>query len=148
MQRRSGFTLIEVVIALMFAAILVSIAVSAFGSLQTRMATGQAARTFQALHARARASAIETGSFARLFVDLGGDSATIRRAGAVVETVHFREELGVDVVGESSFILCMGPRGYADPDCSTFSSPIKLAFTLGPESEVVEILPLGQLIIR
>lgn len=132
----------------MFAAILVGVAVTAFGSLQTRMAAGQAVRSFQALHARARATAIETGTFARLFVDVGADSATVRRGGGVLETIHFQEELGVDIQGERSFILCMGPRGYADPDCSTYSTPIKLAFTLGADSEVVEILPLGQLIIR
>jgi prepilin-type N-terminal cleavage/methylation domain-containing protein len=148
MQRRSGFTLIEVVIALMFAAILLGVAVTAFGSLQTRMATGQAVRSFQALHARARASAIESGTFARLFVDLAADSVSVRRGGNVLETIHFQEELGVDIEGEYNFLLCMGPRGYADPDCSTFSTPVKLAFTLGEDSEVVEILPLGQLIIR
>lgn len=138
--------MIEMVVAIMVGAILLGIAMSAFSGVQERMASGQAVRTFQALHARARAQAIETGSVARLWVDVEGDSVTLRRAGVVLETVRFQDELGVDLRG-TSFILCMGPRGYAVSDCNTFNSPIALAFQKGTEGQKVELLPMGQLIL-
>jgi len=138
--------MIEMVVALVVGAILLGIALQAFGGLQQRMSTGQAMRTFQGLHARARAQAIETGSLARLWVDVAGDSVTLRRSGNVLETVRFRSELGVDLRG-TSFILCMGPQGYANPDCNSFSSPVTLAFVVGGESESVQLLPMGQLVL-
>ena len=41
----------------------------------------------------------------------------------------------------------MGPRGYAVTDCNTFTSPMKLGFQAGTESQAVELLPMGQLIL-
>ena len=139
--------MIEMVVAIMVGAILLGIAITSFSGVQERMATGQAVRAFQGLHARARAQAIETGSLTRLWVDVAGDSVTLRRAGTVLETVRFRDELKVDLRG-SSFILCMGPRGYAVTDCNTFNSPVTLGFQSGTEGQTVELLPLGQLILR
>jgi len=147
MRRSSGFTLVEVVIALMFAAILLGISVSAFGGLQERMAAGQALRTFQSLHARTRAQAVARGLMSQLVVDGAGDSGTIRRAGQRLETIRFRSEFGVDLVGES-FVLCMGSRGYADTGCNSFTEPVKLGFSRGGDTEVVAILPMGQLLIQ
>lgn len=146
MRRASGFTLIEVVIALMFAAILLGVSVSAFGEVQSRMAAGQAVRAFHGLHARARAQAVERGLSTQLVVDVAGDSVTIRRAGQRLETIRFQSELGVDLVG-SSFVLCMGSRGFADPSCNSFTEPVKLGFSRGNDTEAVAVLPMGQLIV-
>lgn len=147
MERRSGFTLIELVIVLAVAAILIGISIVAFSDVQARMSAGQGLRTFQAMHARARAQAIEGGVTTALIVDSAGDSVVIRRNGEALETIRFREELGVDIEGSVSwFRLCLTPRGFADPDCSSTSSPVRLAFTQGSNSETVEVLPLGQLV--
>jgi type II secretory pathway pseudopilin PulG len=146
MRRTSGFTVIEVVIVLMFAAVLLGVSMSAFGEVQSRMAADQAVRAFHGLHARARAQAVERGIATQLVVDVGGDSVTIRRAGQRLETIRFQSDLGVDLVG-SSFVLCMGPRGFADPGCNSFSEPVKLGFSRGGDTEAVAVLPMGQLII-
>lgn len=145
MRRRQGFTVIELVVVIVVAGILIMIAIQAMGAVQHRMASEQAARTFQTLHARARAHAIEGGTNTRLVVDVAGDSVSVRRGGDALETIRFREEFGVDITG-SSLILCMGPRGYADTDCNSFTSPITLSFTQNGKTESVQLLPLGQLV--
>jgi prepilin-type N-terminal cleavage/methylation domain-containing protein len=75
MGRRAGFTMVELVIALLIGSILTSIALSSYGNARGRFAVRGARTTFASLHARARAQAIESGSMMRLFVDMKGDSA-------------------------------------------------------------------------
>lgn len=146
-MRRSGFTLIELVIALIVSGILLSITVAGFAAVERRTAVRQARNVFAGLHARARAHAIEFGTIARLGVDLGGDSVWVDRDGTIVETVRIGEEFGVDLSSSVTGItLCMSPRGYADTDCNSFGSAVKIGFARG-SSEVMTatLLPLGQL---
>lgn len=147
MKRTSGFTLVEVVIALIFAAILLGVAVSAFGAVINRSAASQGLQAFQSLHARARAHAIEGGQNTMLWVDTPGDSVWLTRGGEVLETVRFSQELGVEIRGAPNFFrLCMGPRGYADVDCNSFTTTAKLEFSQGGNALYVEVLPMGQLV--
>jgi prepilin-type N-terminal cleavage/methylation domain-containing protein len=147
MNRRSrGFTLIELIIAIMIGAILTSLAVKGFGNTSTNLAAKQARNVFSGMAARARAQAIESGSTTVLIANMAGDSVMIFAQGGVVETVLFSEELSVELQSSvGNFRVCMGPRGYADMDCSSSSSTIKLSFTAGANTESLEILPLGQL---
>lgn len=138
--------MIEMVVVVVVGAILLGIAMVSFGGISERLAAGQAVRVFQSMHARTRAQAIEAGTLARLVVDVAGDSVTVRRGGDVLETVRFRQELGVDLRG-TSFTLCMGPRGFAEPDCNSFASPVTLNFVAGAGTESVELLPMGQLLL-
>lgn len=147
MSRRSGFTLIELVIVVVVAAALIGISTVAFGGIQNRLSAGQGIRNFKALHARARAQAIEGGQRTFLWVDTPGDSVWITRGGETLEVIRFDRELGVEITGTPNFFrLCMTPRGFADPDCNSFSNSAKLEFSQGAEAFAVEILPLGQLI--
>jgi hypothetical protein len=73
----------------------------------------------------------------------------------VTDVTNFRDELNVDLRSTTaSFIICMTPRGYADPTCPAFaafgfvatSTPLRLEFWLNADSTSVMILPMGQLV--
>lgn len=147
MNSRKGFTMVEMAMALAVAAILLGIVTQAFGEVQNRFAAQQGLRLFESMHARARAHAVEGGVNTELWVDTPGDSIWLVRGGQTLESVKFDEELGVEITGSPNYYrLCMGPRGFGDPDCTTFSSPARLTFAQASESLSVVILPLGQLI--
>lgn len=147
MRARRGFTLIEVVIALLIGSILTSIALSQFGNARGGFAVRGARNTFISLHARTRAQAIELGTTIRLYLLVNGDSVTIRNGSTVLETVHFGDELHVDLSSTAgSLRLCMNSRGYADTDCNSFSSTVTVTFKQNADSTQLKILPLGQLV--
>lgn len=145
MRGRRGFTVVELVIALLVGSILTSIALSSYGNAQGGFAVRGARTTFASLLARARAQAIESGSRVQLFVDVSGDSVFLRQGTTNLETMHFDQDLHVDVRSSvGSFRLCMNSRGYADTDCN--NSKIALSFWQNADSSSVTILPLGQLV--
>ena len=57
-HKRFGFTIIELVIALLVGSILTSIALSSFGNSTARFSVRGAPNSFISLHARTRAAAI------------------------------------------------------------------------------------------
>lgn len=148
MTRRAGFTLIELTITIVVAALLLAIVGRAMGSVRERLATQQAQKTYEALHARARAHAIEQGRNARVILDVNGDSAFIVKNGQTVETVHFDDEFGVDVrsAAKNPIVVCMNSRGYADESCTSFSSTIQIGFYSRSDTAAIHIRPLGQIV--
>jgi prepilin-type N-terminal cleavage/methylation domain-containing protein len=149
----SGFTLIELVIVITIGSILVGIAMSSFQTAQSAMAARGAKTMYATLHQLARARSIEMGGTNILVVNAGGDSAYIIGSGGVTNITNFRRELNVDLRSSlDSFIVCMTPRGYADPDCpalsfgATSDAPIVLQFWRAQDSTSVTILPMGQLV--
>ncbi len=147
MNSKKGFTMVELAMALVVAAILIGIVTTAFGDVQNRFAAQQGLRLFESMHARARAHAIEGGVTTQLWVDTPGDSVWLTRRGVMIESIRFDEELGVEITGSPNYFrLCMGPRGFGDPDCTSFSGTARLVFGQGDRELSVEILPLGQLV--
>jgi prepilin-type N-terminal cleavage/methylation domain-containing protein len=149
----SGFTLIELVVVILVGSILVGVAISSFQNAQAGYAARNGRVMYETLHQLARARSIEMGQTMRLIVDASGDSAYILHIDSTVTDVtHFRDELGVDLVSNPSrFLICMTPRGYADPDCpalpdTAISIPVFLGFKQAGDSSVVVILPMGQLL--
>lgn len=147
-RRRKGFTMVELVIAILIGSILTSIALSSFNNAQGRFAVRGARSAFVSLHARARAQAIELGQNVILSVDFTGDSITLRtQDGATLDKLKYQNEFKVDLKStSSSFRLCMNPRGFADEGCNTFSSALNVEFWQGADSSTVKVLPLGQLV--
>lgn len=157
-NKRAGFSLVELVVVILIGSILVTIALSTFQNAQASFAAEGAQTMYATLHQRARAKAIELGRTQLLIVDTVGDSAFIYDWNPQTYTVQFtdvtrfREQLNVDLRSSmSSFLLCMTPRGYADTTCpafgfSTTNTPIRLEFWLNADSTSVVILPMGQLV--
>ena len=149
-HRRSGYTLLELVVVILVGSVITSIAITSFNGVSGRFAVKGARSTFQALHARARAQAIEFGRSVRLNVDVSGDSVWLTVADRTLETVRFGKEFNVDIKTSSltDLRVCMNPRGFADPRCNSYSSPITVMFVLGEDTASVEILTLGQLLVN
>lgn len=146
LMRRRGFTIIEMVIAIIVGGILLSISVAAFGAVESRTAVRQARNVFAGLHARTRAHAIEFGTTTLLEIDVGGDSVWISRNDTTLETIRLGDEFGVDLTsGATRYTLCMSPRGYADTGCTSFNTGVTLTFARGAKSMTATMLPLGQL---
>lgn len=144
-HRRGGFTMIELVIVIMVGAVLTGIAFQSFSGVQGKMAARQARQTFTSLHARARANAIEMGTTVQLNVDMDSDSVWIQRGTTRVETVPFRQNLGVDIRGTGTLRLCMNPRGFAETSCNSFTTTQTLVFAGGTDTAGVQVRTLGQL---
>lgn len=144
-RRRDGFTIIEMMIVVMVGLILTGIAYKGFVGYQGRTAAKQARLTFSALHARARANAIEMGTTVQLNVDMTNDSVWIQRGTTRIEKVVFSGDLGVDIQGSGTLRLCMNPRGFADTSCNSFTSTQTLVFAAGGDTAGVQIRTLGQI---
>ena len=147
-NQNGGFTIIELVVAMVVATLLIDMALSAGGPALDRMSVTSARTTFAALHARARVRAVERGRNVSLFVDPATDSAWVFDQNEVVEAIAFRTASGVDVTTASRMELCLSPRGYADTDCNSFSSTVEVGFARGAASSSLEVRPLGQLVME
>jgi prepilin-type N-terminal cleavage/methylation domain-containing protein len=147
-KKNGGFTIIEMAVVLVVAAILLDVAVTASVPAFDRMSVTTARSSFAALHARARARAVERGSNVRLFVDPSSDRAWIFDGTGVVEVVAFGSGSGIDVTASETIELCLSPRGYADTDCNSFTSAMEVGFARGGERSSLELRPLGQIVME
>lgn len=155
---RPGFTLIELVVVILIGSILTSVALASFQNVQARFAVQGAKEMYMTLHQRARSKAVEMGETVLLFVYVPGDSAAIfSPSEGVTDVTRFDEQLGVELrtQSNSTFFMCMTPRGYSDYDCGsygavgmtqTFADTVRLQFWLGADSTSVLVLPMGQLV--
>lgn len=147
MNRRLGFTLIEIITALIIGAVLLGIAVASWQGASSRFAVRGARNSFVTLVARTRAQAIENGSMVALGASMSGDSVWITNGTTTYEVVHFMDDSHVDLRSSTGdFRLCMNSRGYGDTNCNSFSSAVTLQFWQGGDSTSVEVLPLGQVV--
>lgn len=145
-HHRRGFTLIEMLIVVVLGAILTQMAIRGVGLVSSHISAREARNVFQGMVARTRAQAIESGLPTVLIADAVGDSVMVLAGGRIVENVHFGQEMGIDIQTEAARTqLCMTPRGFANTTCNSFSSPLRMTFVRGSESETILILPLGQL---
>ncbi len=146
--RRAGFTIIELAVTIVVAAALLTLVSRALGTAQQRVAADQAQKTYEALHARARAHAVERGTTVRLVLDTEADSASVVLPdGEILETVHFGPELNVDVqsAATSPVVVCTTARGYGDASCMSFNATVTLSFVAGNDQATLQLLPLGQI---
>ena len=147
LRSNRGFSLVELVVVIIIGTIMTSIVIRGFGSARAGNSVRAAEQNFRALHARARAYAIERGEETQLIVDPNTEEVLVLdAAGDTVDMMDFFETLGVDLGSPSGTLrLTFTPRGYADLDKNNFSSLAEITF--GQEAEVrsVAMLPIGQL---
>ena len=147
-KRRSGFSIIELVVVLMVGSVLTRMAITSFNGVSGRYATRGARQTFMAMHARARAHAVEYGRTVQLNLDPGGDSVWLSRGSDVLEVLDFAEEFDVDIRTStaSDLRVCMNARGFADTRCNNFASTVTVTFLLASDTASVRVLSLGQMV--
>lgn len=146
---RTGFTIVELLLVLVVGGILAGVAMSALGDSHGAVSVRSAQNNFLSLHARARAVAVEQGEVARFIVNRernlvsvvvgqGDDEEEVR-------TVDFREAFGTELDGDwNELVLCMTPRGFADPGCNSFSGDAEVQIQQGGSLRTVTLRPLGQ----
>lgn len=150
-RTRTGFTIIELIIAIVIGSILTTIALSQLSGAQTRIAVRGAQTTYAAIHYRARVHGIEKGRNVMLHVDVAGDSVWIEDDGDTLEMIRFGDDnLDMRISSPSSltgYTLCFSPRGYTDTGCNTSNSLIRMHFAQGAEVTSLWVMPLGQLLL-
>lgn len=148
MNDRKGFTLVEMVVVIMVASVILASTVRSFGDVGDRRAVVAAQATFEGMHARARAQAIEKGTIVELHVDGSEDLVWLQTASEQLEILDFNEVYGIDLQGypTDDVTLCMSPRGFAETTCNSFPSLGAAFFVAGDEILWAAFLPLGQLV--
>lgn len=145
--RRDGFTLVEMLIVVVVAAVLLSAAVPQFGKLQARWGADNARDAYMSLAARARATAVQQGVTVWLTLDTDADEAVVYTAAPdTIETQDFAADLFAEVTASVSgpIELCYTPRGFAHPACTNVTAPVTVTFSRGAYDSQAEVKPLGQ----
>ncbi|MEX0836795.1 MAG: prepilin-type N-terminal cleavage/methylation domain-containing protein [Gemmatimonadota bacterium] len=150
-RTRTGFTMIELIIAIVIGSILTTIALNQISGAQTRIAVRGAQTTYASIHYRARVHGIEKGHNVMLHVDVTGDSVWIEDDGDIIETIRFGDE-NIDMTISSpstltQYMMCFSPRGYTDTGCNTSNALIRMHFEQGSEIANLWVFPLGQLLL-
>lgn len=149
-RRRSGFTVMEMLIVMLVVALMAGVAVPTIISTQRRMGMKNAANGVLFLGSRARSHAANRGAIALLEIDPATDQGWIRFGGDTLtgSFVDFEEEFAVDldvVDGGGKLTICYSPRGYAQPGCADVPRlPVYVTFTRGGRRDSVQIKALGQ----
>lgn len=144
-QTRSGFTLVELMIAVAIGLTLLSMAGKAMSPMREATALRSADYAVQSLVSRTRATAIKRGETVRLHIDPVGDTAWIQAGSTQVTRFDFDMELRADVLAGTAITVCMTARGTGDPTCSN-PTPAIVGLKVGDAIRYVNILPSGQVL--
>ncbi len=143
--------MIEMVFAVLVAAILTSVAVSNASEYLARRGTQNARDAFVFLSYRARASAVERGVPLRLEIDAVRDHAWIvtRCSGSVgVDTLvnHYfgNDHVNVLTPSDARVTICYSPRGFATDRNPNPSGELMVRFGRGGDTASAAIGVLGQ----
>jgi len=143
-SRRSGFTLLEMIVVITITGVLTSIVFLSFSRVQGQLGTRAAQSNFLSLHAQARALAVERGQLSSFVVTEATGVVRIEMGGVVINELSLANEFDVTVDSGGDFTQCFSPRGIADLGCTTFSTVRTVTFTRGNRTAEVALLPLGQ----
>lgn len=140
--------MVEMIVTILVAAMLLRIVVVASGPLMDRMSVDAARTSFASLAARARARAVERGQTVVLTVDPATDSAWVSQGSTLVESIAFRTGSHIDVRAASLMAICIGPRGFGDLSCASFSGAQRVTFSRGGAEKSLTMRPLGYMALQ
>ena len=143
-RSRQGFTILELIVALMIGSVLTGMVMRPFGDVSREASIRSAREVFAGLVGKARARAIERGTTVELRAFTSGDSVALWQDGAHWTTHQFQDVDLHSAVG--NLTLCMNARGFGDTDCNSFSTAAVISFVVGPSADTLTVLPLGQVI--
>lgn len=142
MIRRSGFTMIELLVVILVGSVVLAIGTRQFSTISNQRAVSNASSAMVLTASRARSEALRSGRLVYLRVrpDLG--QVLIDNS---VDDLHRLDmsDYGVTMSG-SGFTVCYTARGYALPGCTTFNTVLDLGFSRGGAATSVQVMPLGQ----
>ena len=152
---RGGYTLVELLVTMLIAAIVMSVAVPQFTTMMQRRNAQNARDDFVWMAVRARARAIERGSAYLLEVNPSTSRAWIVKrnpssASDTVQTVAFNTEFNASVTTSTGnkITVCYSPRGFAFTCDATYSptANVTVTFTHIDKTSSATVRPLGQVI--
>jgi prepilin-type N-terminal cleavage/methylation domain-containing protein len=136
---RPGFTVVEVIVALMVVAVLGGIAIPQISKQSSRRAAHNAREAFIATASKARAEAIRAGEEVLLRVDAANDRVliTMRRDGSTVaQPLDLNQgDIRGSIVGGADFTLCYVPRGFAMPGCGSATAADTIVGFVSPQGQ-------------
>ena len=150
--RRPGFSMVEMVIAMVIAGIIASFAIPSFNNVQQNRMAMNARDSFMWMSNRARSRAIEMGTTWLLEVDPTTERAWIVRrnptvASDTLQKVDFPTQYAstISTAANTLVTICYNSRGFAWA-CAAGSpgSAVDVTFTHARRNSVVRIRPLGQ----
>ncbi len=146
----SGFTIIELVVVMMIAAVLMTYGAMALNRASAdRSATG-ARDTFVWLARRARALSVQRGTNVSLSVKQSTNRAKVLLGTTVVDQVYFDKQWQTGLTlstGSDSVVICYTPRGITQttsPCTDIITTPVTVTFTRGPRKASAIVQGLGQ----
>jgi prepilin-type N-terminal cleavage/methylation domain-containing protein len=152
---RSGYTLIELLIVMVIATILMSMAIPQFTRMLTTRNAQNARDDLVWMAVRAKAKAVERGQTYLLEINPNTERAWIVRrnpttAADTIQTVDFSTEFKatISTSANTTITVCYSPRGFAF-SCAGAASPSSdtdVTFTHGDKTATARIRPLGQVI--
>ena len=146
-NRTGGFTMVEALAVLTLGSMLTHLGVGGFIHARQAYGLSSSQTVFASALSLTRAHAVERGSHARLEIDTDNDEVRVVFDGQVLESIDFQDQFGVDLTASvSNPVVCMGPGGYADSGCNSFSGELTVDFHAGAEQATTRILQLGQLL--
>ena len=139
-----GFTLIEVVIVMVIAAVLIALVVPSVGSALGQRDVNGARDNIAMTAAMARSRAVERGRTVEFRLDVAGNKAAIIENGEVIGGVDVGAR-GVQMKGEASlYRLCYTARGFASASCTNVAAPTDVVFERGEYKAELTLWALGQ----
>ena len=147
--RRPGFTLIEVLIVLVIGAIVAGYAAPRVSQAFATRAVVDGRDAIIWFSARARATALQTGTVTSLEIDPALDYILIRLQDAdstLVDSRDLAEENKVDISTGSgtTIVVCYSPRGWAVTGGCTSGVPGTVTIVRDAQTSSVEVQALGQ----
>ncbi len=144
----AGYTLVELVIVMLIAALLLGLGVNSLNKAASQRATTSARDGFIWMARRARNLAIQQGTRVRvvLYPDTAKAQARLIAPGHADEFIALGEEYKtrVSAGGADSVWICYEARGYANTACTSTGLPVTVTFTRGTISARAVVQGLGQ----
>ncbi|HEX5829940.1 MAG TPA: prepilin-type N-terminal cleavage/methylation domain-containing protein [Gemmatimonadaceae bacterium] len=159
--RRTGFTLVEILIVITIVGILSAIAMPKITQWRARSRLTSARQVLTASIAMARAAAVQKGFTSRLrlgnneiLVEVDTSSVPGVPKLAIIKRVSLLEEYGATVVFvadsdvQSTMDLYYDPRGFAQPRLPAVGGPNVFRLAAGARTDSVCLARLGQILPR
>lgn len=150
-RNRGGFTLLEVLFVLVIGAIVAGYGIPRIGNAFDSRAVVDGRDTIIWFAARARATALQSGTVTRLEIDPSTDEIRVQMHDADSTEVVSRDlaaELGIDVTTAStaSIIVCYSPRGWALSTSCSSGVPATVSVQRREQQASVHVRALGQVV--
>ncbi|HUG00704.1 MAG TPA: type II secretion system protein [Longimicrobiales bacterium] len=143
-QKRAGFTVVELLIVMIVGSVLATIVSQSLGAYMRRRALDDSRAAVFHMAARARALGIDRG-MATLDIDPARDTVTLVQGGDTLEVLDIAADYGADLIGDAAISICYSSRGYALSACTSFGANQTLELEFQGETVGLVVRPLGQL---